>query len=661
MSNVSALLVGRDEQVSDKVYIERSTRPELQFEEHLRAALARLPKLSSKRKQRRFLDKATALEPELQKLGKAALIERFRSICFLTRSQGFTETLLAEAFAAVREASMRTLGMRHFDVQLLGGWAMLQGKVAEIATGEGKTLTASLSAAVAAAAGASVHVVTVNDYLAGRDAELLTPLYQYLGLSVGAIGQDMEPAQRCEQYARDVVYVSNKELVFDYLKDRLAAGPMMASRAKLRQLYQPGRQASLLLRGLHVAIVDEADSVLIDEAKTPLIISDVAAEDQDAAIYHSAVELARRMIPGEYFELRNGTEVWLTPAAESVLQQWTNNLSGLLSAAVWRRELITKALVALHAFHRDRHYIVVDGKLQIVDEFTGRAMPDRTWEQGLHQMVESKEGVEITGERKTLARITYQTFFRRYLMLCGMTGTALEVAGELRRVYDLDVIRIPPNKPCRRSYLPDTCWLTQEQRWEAVADRAAHLSRERRAVLIGTRSVEASERLGALLAARGVEHTVLNARQDQREADTVAMAGQPGRITVATNMAGRGTDIRPLPEVLGTGGLQVILTEFHESRRIDRQLFGRSARQGEPGAVQSMVSLEDELFLRYVPRLRNFIVRFVGSRKVVPGWLLDVLVRQMQFFAERQNRTVRMLTLRQERKQREMLGFAGRD
>lgn len=661
MSNVSALLAGRNDPVSDYIYLERSTRPELRIEEHLRAAMARLPRLSPRRRRRRFVEQASALEAELQQLDQATLVQRFRRACLQTRQHGFSEDLLVQAFAAVREAGARTVGMRHFDVQLLGGWAMLQGRVAEIATGEGKTLTASLSAAVAAAAGAAVHVVTVNDYLAARDAELLAPLYHYLGLSVGAIGQDMAPAERREQYARDIVYVSNKELVFDYLKDRLAAGGTAAGQARLRQLYLPGRQPALLLRGLHLAIVDEADSVLIDEAKTPLIISDISGEDQGAALYHTAVDLARRMVPGQHFELRQGQEVWLKPAAEAALGQWTAGMTGLWSSALWRRELVTKALVALHAFHRDRHYIVMDGKVQIVDEFTGRSMPDRTWEQGLHQMVECKEGVDITGERRTLARITYQSFFRRYLMLCGMTGTALEVAAELRRVYDLDVVRIPPNKPNRRRRLGDTCWHTQAQRWEAVAERAVQLSRERRAVLIGTRSVEASERLGALLAERGVEHTVLNARQDRDEAQTVAQAGQPGRITVATNMAGRGTDIRPPPEVLESGGLHVILTEYHESRRIDRQLFGRSARQGEPGTVQSMVSLEDELFRRHSPRLASLALRLSRSGGTVPRWLVRLLVRGMQSAAERQNRATRMLTLRQEKKQQEMLGFAGRD
>jgi preprotein translocase subunit SecA len=318
-----------------------------------------------------------------------------------------------------------------------------------------------------------------------------------------------------------------------------------------------------------------------------------------------------------------------------------------------------KALSAVHCFHRDRNYIVAENKVQIVDEFTGRVMPDRSWEQGLHQMIEAKEGAEITGQRKTLSRLTYQRFFRRYLLLAGMTGTAAEIAPELRRTYDLDVVRIPTHKPGRRRYLANSCWRTHEERWAAVADRAVELSQAGRAVLIGTRSVEASERLGTLLAARGVEHTVLNARQDKEEAAAVAQAGKAGRITVATNMAGRGTDIRPDPAVLESGGLHVILTEFHESPRIDRQLFGRSARQGQPGTVEALVSLEDELFLRFAPLLRALCVKAAAKTGKLPDRLLRLLVWRVQDRAERYNRGIRLSTMKQDKKLQAALGFAG--
>ena len=659
MSNVAALLVGRSAKVGDGVYLEREDAKELAFEEYLRAFAARLPRfVPLARRWRALTEQALALEPGIKTLQDAALLARFRACCTQMRREGFRDALVARAFAAIREASWRTLAMRHHDVQLIGGWTLLQGCIAEMQTGEGKTLVATLAACTAATAGVAVHVVTVNDYLASRDAEQNQPLYAFMGLRVGVIKQDMPLPERRAQYACDIVYVSNKELVFDYLKDRIAAGDSTANHLRLRELYRPERQPFTLLRGLHLAIVDEADSVLIDEARTPLIISETHPDELGEDLYKTAIDLAKRMTP-EHYELSPNKEVWLKPAGLAAIDAWTTRFAGVWRSEIWRRELSQKALSALLCYHRDRHYIVVENKVQIVDEFTGRVMPDRSWEQGLHQMIEAKEGAEITGQRKTLSRLTYQRFFRRYLLLAGMTGTAAEVAPELRRVYDLDVVRIPTNKPSRRQRWRDACWRGNDARWMAVLERAIELGRAGRAVLIGTRSVEASERLGALLAARGVEHTVLNARQDKEEAEAVARAGQPGRITVATNMAGRGTDIRPDDEVLQSGGLHVILTEFHESARIDRQLLGRSARQGQPGSVEAMVSLEDELFARFTPVLRALCMRLTPEGGQLPGWLLKLLVARVQSKAERYNRNIRIETQKQDKKLQTALGFAG--
>jgi preprotein translocase subunit SecA len=659
MSNVAALLVGRPDSVGDGVYLERADPKELALEEHLRALAARVPRLVPLAKRwRGFTHTAGAHEPEMKSLGDAALTAAFRAECLRMQREGFSDAPVAKAFAAVREAARRTVGMRHHDVQLIGGWTLLQGRIAEMATGEGKTLVAALAACTAAGAGAAVHVVTVNDYLAARDAEHNGPLYKFMGMSVGVIKQDMPLPERRAQYACDVVYVSNKELVFDYLKDRIAAGDTLANHLRLRRLYRPERQSGMLLRGLHMAIVDEADSVLIDEARTPLIISETRPDELGEALYQKAIELARRMTP-EHYDISRNNEVWIRPAGEEAVREWTAGLPGVWRSEIWRKELMQKALSAVHCFHRDQNYIVVENKVQIVDEFTGRVMPDRSWEQGLHQMIEAKEGAEITGQRKTLSRLTYQRFFRRYLLLAGMTGTAAEIAPELRRVYDLDVVRIPTNKPSRRRRLADACWRTHDERWTAVAARAIELGKAGRSVLIGTRSVEASERLGALLAARGVGHAVLNARQDKEEAEAVAQAGRAGRITVATNMAGRGTDIRPDPDVIERGGLHVILTEFHESARIDRQLFGRSARQGEPGTVEAMVSLEDELFLRFAPTLRMLCLKSLSKNGKLSDRLLRLLVWRVQDKAERYNRGIRLATQKQDRKLQEMLGFAG--
>src|SRR6185503_3865807 len=520
MSNAAALLKAHPVELADNACLERAERREGAFEELLQRLVAHLPRLRwQRRRLRRFVAAVNGAETAMQGLATEELARVLRDACRDMRSTGFHDGPTARAFAVVREASRRTLGMRHHDVQLVGGWALLQGRIAELATGEGKTLAATLAAATAAATGAAVHVVTVNDYLADRDAKANAPLFACLGLGVGAIAQGMPPNERRAQYARDVVYVSNKELVFDYLKDRLAGGGTPASRLRLRRMYKDVRPPAMLLRGLHVAIVDEADSVLIDEARTPLIISETLAPGGGGELFRAAIDLARRMRRGEHFVLSPHREIWVTPTGEQMAESAADALGGVWSSATWRGELVEKALSALWCFDRDQHYIVVDGKVQIVDEFTGRVMPDRSWERGLHQMIEAKENCEISGERRTLSRMTYQRFFRRYLLLSGMTGTAAEVATELRRVYELDVLRVPTHRPPQRRRFADRCWPDAEQRWRAVADRATELAAERRAVLVGTRSVEASEQLATLLRERGMPHRVLNARQDAAEAE----------------------------------------------------------------------------------------------------------------------------------------------
>lgn len=408
-----------------------------------------------------------------------------------------------------------------------------------------------------------------------------------------------------------------------------------------------------------MAIVDEADSVLIDEARTPLIISETLPDDLGKEVYDQAIALASKLESGVDFMLAKDRDVWLTEPGLEKVAEATADWTGVWRSTLWRRELCQKALSALNAFHRDQHYIIAENKVQIVDEFTGRVMPDRTWERGLHQMIEAKEGCEITGQRRTLSQITYQRFFGRYLLLGGMTGTAKEVEPEIKRVYDLSVVRIPTHKPSRRVRLPDRVHRTSEERWRGVADRAIEMASHGRSVLVGTRSVEASEYLSQLLAEREVAHSVLNARQDKDEAAAVAVAGQPGRITVATNMAGRGTDIKLAPEVEEKGGLHVILTEFHESARVDRQLFGRSARQGDPGTVEAIVSLDDELFRRYVPVLSAVGARWFLQDGGIGARLFRRLVSFAQDKAERQSRKVRLDTIKRDRKWLQALGFVG--
>jgi len=594
-----------------------------------------------------------------------AMLTAAQEVGVRLRRDGFEAEHVARAFALVREAAARTIGLRHYDVQLVGGWLLLHRLVAEMETGEGKTLTATLPAAAAALAGIPVHVVTVNDYLAARDAEWMEPVYRMLGLRVGVIVHGLEPAARQAAYACDVTYCTNKELVFDYLRDRLALG-RRAGRIQLQvaRLAGEGGQADrLLLRGLHYAIVDEADSVLVDEARTPLIISGPGEEHGTTArrLYQTALLLCEQLAEGrDYVVEARERRVELTPAGEARLQELAKEMKGAWRGTLRRHEMIRQALTARHLFHRDTHYLVRDGKVQIIDEYTGRLMGDRSWEHGLHQLIEAKEGVAVTRQNSTLARISYQRFFRRYLRLAGMTGTAREVAGELRAVYGLGVVRVPSNRPLIRRRLPSRAFIHAKAKWEAVVHRIRELHDEGRPLLVGTRSVGASDHLAALLEAAGLEHVVLNARQDKEEAEIIARAGEPGRITVATNMAGRGTDIRLAPGVAERGGLHVLATERHEAGRIDRQLFGRCGRQGDPGSCEVFVSLEDELVAMHARRLWcRVAARAAGLGRL--GQLLALgLVTSAQRRAERLHSRARRDLLRMDEHLETALAFSGR-
>lgn len=661
MSDIRALIAGRGIDVSDGCYVERLDVHEPELEARMRGFMVHFS-LSGGAKAKGFVQKVNALESSIREYQDDELCAALPNVARHIQRKGFRDALLVTAFAVIREASRRILGMRHHDVQLMAGRFLLQGKIAEMSTGEGKTLAATLAICTAAATGASVHVVTVNDYLAERDAEKNAPLFAFFGFSLGVVIQDTALGMRSEQYANNIVYVSNKELTFDYLKDRISAGGVLHSHLKLRRLENNRSAPGLLLNGLHVAIVDEADSVLIDEARTPLIISETVPDEIDNAVYIQAIDLAQQLKVNVDFVQSKDREIWLTATGNQMLKSLTGNLDGLWKSTLWRHELIQKALSALYLFQRDQHYIVAENKVQIVDEFTGRAMPDRTWERGLHQMIEVKENCEISGQRKTLSQITYQRFFGRYLLLAGMTGTAKEVEPELKRVYDISVAKVPTHKAGRRQRLPDRVFLISEARWRHVAVRTAELATTGRAVLVGTRSVEGSEYLSRLLAGMGLVHTVLNARQDDIEAEAVAQAGLPGKVTVATNMAGRGTDIKLSDEVEKTGGLHVILTEFHESARVDRQLFGRAARQGDPGTVEAIVSLEDELFVRYAPLITRAAARLISRNTgFIQENIFRLLVLYAQTKAEYYARKIRLDTIRRDKKWLQALGFIGLD
>lgn len=545
------------------------------------------------------------LSEEMNALSDAALQREAMGLRTRLLARPSDAAGLEQAFALVREASGRTIGKRHYKVQVMGALGLFEGRMVEMATGEGKTLTAAPAAVVAALSGMPVHVVTVNDYLAGRDAEELRPLFAFFGLTVGVIDSDMDGSARAAAYRCDVTYLSNKNLTFDYLRDRVALRQKRGlGRRRVASLLAGRAHDGLMLRGLVFAIVDEADSVLVDEARTPLILSATADDAEAVALYGTALGLARSLQLRRDFTLdAMNRQISLTDAGKARLAALAEPLAGLWRVRRAREELARQALSALHLFEHGRDYVIVEDKVQIVDEFTGRIMPDRSWQGGLHQLIEAKEGVEVTGRKETLARITYQRFFRRYARLSGMTGTGMELAGEFRDTFGLSTLRLPTNRRKRRRHLGTRFLKDEAAKWQAVAARVAALHARGQPVLVGTRSVEASEAAAAAIAARGLPHVVLNARQDDEEAAIVARAGASGAITVATNIAGRGTDIKLGEGVAELGGLHVILTEFHESGRIDRQLYGRAGRQGDPGSTEAIVALSDELFTRFAPRL----------------------------------------------------------
>ena len=581
------------------------------------------------------------------------------------RRAGFGNETVARTFALVREAAGRRLGMRHFDVQLAGGLVLLDGMVAEMETGEGKTLTATLPACTAALAGIPVHIVTVNDYLAERDATLMGPVYAALGLTVGVIRQGLDPAARRAAYACDVTYCTNKELAFDYLKDRIVMWDRpSAMRLRLERLYGDDSRANrLLMRGLRFAIVDEADSVLIDEARTPLIISADSRASMGQDIYRLALDAATHLTPGDDFTVsESDRSVELRERGRAVVERFDWAETDALTNAEQREELVRQGLTALHLFERDRHYLVRDGKVQIIDEYTGRLMPDRSWERGLHQLIELKESCEPTSRKDTLARISFQRFFRRYLRLAGMTGTAREVARELWSIYRLRVVTLPTNRPLRRRGLRDRASATGDRKWATVVQTIADVHATGRPVLVGTRSVASSELLSGLLDAAGLPHRVLNAQQDREEAEIVAQAGQPGQITVATNMAGRGTDIRLGEGVAELGGLHVVATEHSEARRIDRQLFGRCGRQGDPGTYEAFFSLEDELVTTHGTKfLRWPAAALLRSPLPLGGRLVSgMLARQSQRAAERLHARMRRNLMKMDTQMEDALAFSGR-
>lgn len=606
-------------------------------------------------------DRINELEPELERESDDQLRARSKVLRDRARQGTKLNALLVEAYALVREAAKRAIGQRHYDVQMIGGAAIHYRHIAEMETGEGKTLVATLPAYLNALAGKGVHVVTVNDYLAKRDAEFMGKVYGLLGLSSGVILTGQSDSDRRKMYAKDITYGTSKEFGFDFLRDelkRLALGN--TDRPSFEQGFlargQFHEEQKPVQRGHFFAIVDEADSILIDEARTPLIIgANNQPTQEETAAYIGADQVAATLVRTKHFKFDiREKKAELNAVGRRQVQAVAGHPSFKMLTVDKLYEYVERALRGQIAYLRDRDYVIQNGEVTIVDEFTGRIMPGRQWQDGLHQAIQAKERLEITLETITAARVTVQDFFKRYKKLAGMTGTASTDSRELRRIYSVGVFKVPTNKMSRRLWARDRVFSTEDEKFAAVADRIADLHRSGASVLVGTRSIDKSEKLSALLHARSIEHQVLNAKNHEIEAQIVALAGQKGKVTVATNMAGRGTDIKLEEGVAQLGGLHVIGTERNESRRVDRQLAGRCARQGDPGHAQFFTSLEDELLEAFGEKAaRRIRLRYAGRGELHESKYRQLVFRA-QFRKEWQHFRDRKLLMHYEKQRAEM-------
>jgi preprotein translocase subunit SecA len=564
------------------------------------------------------IDRIRHWESEFSRLSDPDITHHGRRLSGRARGGESLDRMLPEVYGLVCVAAKRTINLRPFDVQLAGGVVLHRGALAELATGEGKTLVAALPACLNALTGKGVHVTTVNDYLARRDAEWIGPIYQALGLTVGVLQQQMGEQDRVRAYRCDLTYGTASEFGFDFLRDRLKTS---STKGQDSPFWAPWVGTGPFVRPLdprvqrthNFALVDEADNIFIDEARTPLIISAPTrpASPEEQVVYKWADKLAKGMQRDRHFTLDEKKQKIELTEEGLQLTRWSNPPTGPHSHAMDKLfEHVERAIQAHHRFRRDQHYMVEKDKVVIIDEFTGRRMPDRHWREGLHQAVEAKEGAPITLAADHAAQITFQSYFRLYKKLAGMSGTAAQNFWELRRVYKLWVVQVPTNCPVRRDQWTDRVFPTEDAKFEAVVQEVIRLREQGRPILIGTRSVEKSENLSTRLRHAGIEHQVLNAKQHEQEAKVVEQAGQTGRVTIATNMAGRGTDIKLGPGVVEAGGLHVLGTERHEARRIDRQLAGRSGRQGDHGSCQFFLALDDELLEGLGPERQHSLQEF---------------------------------------------------
>ncbi|RLT15376.1 MAG: preprotein translocase subunit SecA [Planctomycetota bacterium] len=606
-------------------------------------------------------DQVNALEPEYSKFTDKRLLEESKILRMKARQGDNINKFVTEAFALVREAAKRVLGQRHYDVQLVGGAAIHFKNIAEMETGEGKTLVATLPTFLNALPGKGVHLVTVNDYLAKRDADEMGQVYKMLGMTVGCIITDMSDGDRRAAYSSDITYGTSKEFGFDFLRDELKrlsnGGEMFRKNFEQAFLGKGTSEGSQpVQRGHFCAIVDEADSVLIDEARTPLIIGVESNPDHDeSAAFFGADEIALTLVRDKHFKWKlEEKKAELTGLGRRAVQMRANHSAFSAITVDTLYEHVERALKANIGFLRDRDYVVMDGEVVIVDESTGRVMPGRQWQDGLHGAVQAKEKLEFKGDTYSAARVTVQDFFLRYKKLSGMTGTAWQDSRELRKIYKIGVFRVPTNMPSKRVWAEDRVFSTELEKFEAVANKIVEINRTGGPVLVGTRSIAKSELLSQLLRERDIDHQVLNAKNHAIEAQIVAQAGQKSKVTVATNMAGRGTDIKLGGGVADNGGLHVIGTERHESRRIDRQLAGRCARQGDPGFAQFFICLEDEILDAFTEKKADKIRDRHEGRGELTNYNFKQLMVRAQYKKERQHYKDRMLLMHYEKQRAEM-------
>jgi preprotein translocase subunit SecA len=609
-----------------------------------------------------YIPQIAALEESLMAQPDFDLKKTSLSLRYRARSGEPLDRLLVEAFALVREAGRRRLNMRHFDVQLLGGAAVHYNSIVEMQTGEGKTLTATLPLYLAALEGKGAHLATVNDYLAQRDADWMRPLYEALGMKVGCIQAQMSQPERAKHYGCDITYGTANEMGFDFLRDRLLKRRISEGQRDLfgAMLGKGGSSNETPVQGeLHFMLVDEADSILIDEARTPLIISALPGEDEklEAEAYKWAAQNENQFVEDEHYEYDHKEKtVELTLSGRRKVREISKpaEMDRMPLSTIY--EHIERAIKVAREMFLDRQYVVRDGEIVIVDEFTGRLGEGRKWRAGIHQAVEAQAGVDITFATNQAARITVQDFFLRYNRLAGMTGTASTSARELHKIYECKVRPVPTNRPPIRQKLPTLVFGTAEEKWHAVIEDLLEQHALGRPVLVGTRSIDKSDVLSGLLRERGIEHAVLNARHIAQEADIVGKAGQKGKVTVATNMAGRGTDIRLGEGVHALGGLHVICTELHEAQRIDRQLIGRCGRQGDPGTYRQFLALDDEIIeTAYGPKkaekLKQRGIELAGNGPIAG---FEALIYKAQRKVERRHFRDRKVLLYHEKERQKM-------